>query len=53
MEYHLNSSLAVDIVNGKWNYLSEGDKEYTWLINNSYKYGFILRYNIPLAIYSS
>lgn len=36
--------LAVDIENGKWNYLSEGDKEYTWLINNSYKYGFILRY---------
>ena len=36
--------LAVDIVNGKWNYLSEGDKEYTWLINNSYKYGFILTY---------
>ena len=36
--------LAVDIVNGKWNYLSEGDKEYTWLIDNSYKYGFILRY---------
>lgn len=36
--------LAVDVVNGKWNYLSEGDKEYTWLINNSYKYGFILRY---------
>ena len=36
--------LAVDIVNGKCNYLSEGDKEYTWLINNSYKYGFILRY---------
>lgn len=35
---------AVDIVNGKWNYLSEGDKEYTWLVNNSYKYGFILRY---------
>lgn len=36
--------LAVDIVNGKWNYLSEDDEEYTWLINNSYKYGFILRY---------
>ena len=36
--------LAVDIVNGKQNYLSEGDKEYTWLVNNSYKYGFILRY---------
>lgn len=36
--------LAVDIVNGKWNYLSEDDDEYTWLIDNSYKYGFILRY---------
>ena len=36
--------LAVDIVNGKWEYLSEKDKEYNWLINNSYKYGFILRY---------
>lgn len=36
--------LAVDIVNGKWNYLSENDEEYKWLINNSYKYGFILRY---------
>lgn len=36
--------LAVDIVNGKWNYLSENDEEYTYLINNSYKYGFILRY---------
>lgn len=36
--------LAVDILNGKWSYLSEKDKEYDWLINNSYKYGFILRY---------
>lgn len=36
--------LVVDIVNGRWDYLSEDDKEYTWLINNSYKYGFILRY---------
>lgn len=36
--------LAVDIVNGKWDYLSENDKEYDYLINNSYKYGFILRY---------
>ena len=36
--------LAVDIVNGKWEYLSEKDKEYNWLINNSYKYGYILRY---------
>jgi len=36
--------LAVDILNGRWQYLSEGDNEYEWLINNSYKYGFILRY---------
>lgn len=36
--------LAVDIINGNWQYLSENDKEYTWLIQNSYKYGFILRY---------
>ncbi|MBQ8192805.1 MAG: M15 family metallopeptidase [Bacilli bacterium] len=36
--------LAVDILNGKWSYLSETDKEYTWLIDNSYKYGYILRY---------
>ena len=36
--------LAVDIINGKWKYLSENDEEYEWLIDNSYKYGFILRY---------
>ena len=36
--------LAVDIINGKWEYLSENDEEYQWLIDNSYKYGFILRY---------
>lgn len=36
--------LAVDIVNGKWDYLSENDKEYDYLIKNSYKYGFLLRY---------
>ena len=36
--------LAVDILNGNWQYLSEKDKEYKWLINNSYKYGYILRY---------
>ena len=36
--------LAVDIVNGKWDYLNEKDKEYDYLIKNSYKYGFILRY---------
>lgn len=36
--------LAVDIVNDKWDYLSENDKEYDYLVKNSYKYGFILRY---------
>lgn len=36
--------LAVDVLNGKWDYISEKDKEYEWLVNNSYKYGFILRY---------
>lgn len=36
--------LAVDIINGRWQYLSENDDEYTWLINNCYKYGYILRY---------
>ena len=36
--------LAVDIVNSKWDYLSENDKEYDYLVKNSYKYGFILRY---------
>lgn len=36
--------LAIDIVNGRWDYLSEDDPEYDWLIDNSYKYGFILRY---------
>ena len=34
----------MDILNGKYGFISETDKEYTWLINNSYKYGFILRY---------
>ena len=38
------SGLAVDIINGKWEYLSEDDEEYEWLIQNCYKYGFILRY---------
>lgn len=36
--------LAVDVLNGRWQYLSENDNEYEWLVNNSYKYGFILRY---------
>lgn len=38
------TGLAVDILNSKWNLINECDEEYEWLINNSYKYGFILRY---------
>lgn len=38
------TGLAVDILNKNFNYLNESDIEYSWLINNSYKYGFILRY---------
>jgi len=38
------TGLAMDVMNGRWEYIDEDDKEYTWLINNSYKYGFILRY---------
>lgn len=38
------TGLATDIMDDNYNYLSEGDPEYEWLINNSYKYGFILRY---------
>ena len=38
------TGLAMDILNNSWNYIAENDKEYTWLINNSHKYGFILRY---------
>ena len=36
--------LAVDILNHSWDYINEKNPEYTWLVNNSYKYGFILRY---------
>ena len=38
------TGLAMDIMNKNWGYVDDTDKEYTWLINNSYKYGFILRY---------
>lgn len=38
------TGLALDIMNGRGSFISHTDKEYTWLINNSYKYGFILRY---------
>lgn len=38
------TGLATDIMNAKLDYISASDKEYTWLVNNSYKYGFNLRY---------
>lgn len=38
------TGLATDILNGSLEYISSNHKEYTWLINNSYKYGFNLRY---------
>lgn len=38
------TGLATDIMNASLDYISKNDKEYTWLVNNSYKYGFILRY---------
>lgn len=37
------TGLAMDIAK-KTDFISENDKEYDWLVNNSYKYGFILRY---------
>ena len=37
------TGLAMDIAN-KSGFISKGAKEYEWLVNNSYKYGFILRY---------
>jgi len=38
------TGLAIDILNGNFEYLDNDDKEYKWLIDNSSKYGFILRY---------
>ena len=39
------TGLAMDIVTNSSNFDNfEETKEYTWLVNNSYKYGFILRY---------
>ena len=37
------TGLAMDIAN-KYDFISKNDKEFTWLVKNSYKYGFILRY---------
>ena len=39
------TGLAVDISNGITSYMNfENTDEYKWMINNAYKYGFILRY---------
>lgn len=38
------TGLALDIMNGSWEYISKEHKEYKWLIDNSYKFGYILRY---------
>ena len=38
------TGLAIDVLNGKFEYLDSNDKEYEWLIENGHKYGFILRY---------
>ena len=38
------TGLAIDIMNKNWQYINETDKEFNWLKDNSYKYGFILRY---------
>lgn len=38
------TGLSTDVMNSKLDFISADDKEYDWLINNSYKYGFILRY---------
>jgi len=36
--------LALDVLNGIWQYVDAEDAEFEWLMENSYKYGFILRY---------
>ena len=38
------TGLATDVMNKKLGYISASDEEYTWLVDNSYKYGFLLRY---------
>ncbi len=38
------TGLATDVMNKSGDFISKDDKEYTWLVDNSYKYGFILRY---------
>ena len=38
------TGLAIDIIKSSGHFVYETDKEFTWLTNNAYKYGFILRY---------
>ena len=38
------TGLAVDILTANNTYITENDIEYSWLISNCYKYGFILSY---------
>lgn len=38
------TGLAIDILNGKNEFIDEDNKEYDWLVNNCYKFGYILRY---------
>lgn len=38
------TGLAIDVLNENYQYIDSDDKEYQWLIENSYKYGYILRY---------
>lgn len=38
------TGLAIDIMTLDTKFIKEDSKEYNWLINNCYKYGFILRY---------
>ena len=38
------TGLAIDVADGDKKYLDEDSAEYEWLVNNAYKYGFIIRY---------
>ena len=42
-EHHTGLAIDVDNINTSYEYFEYTD-EYEWMINNSYKYGFILRY---------
>lgn len=38
------TGLAIDVADGNREFLDEESDEYEWLVDNSYKYGFIIRY---------